>query len=58
MTKTEIREQLQAKGLINTNGSRDPLWVAAFQACNEGRAQKLKMGCGSCYNEVRKWLLS
>lgn len=58
MTKTEIREQMQAKGVLNTNGSRDPLWVAAFEAFNQGQTSKLKMGCGSCYAKVRNWLLS
>ncbi len=56
MTKQEIRQQLEAKGLLKTNNSRDPLWIKAFELFNEGQRIKLKMGCGSCFNKVRSWL--
>lgn len=57
MTREEIRSAMQAKGILDTNGSRDPLWGQAFEAYNQGKSQKLKMGsCGSCYNIVRQWL--
>lgn len=58
MTREEIRAGLQAKGILDTSGSRDPLWVQAFELHNQGKSQKLKMGCGSCYNIVRQWLKS
>lgn len=58
MTKQEIKDQLQAKGLLETTGSRDTLWIKAFDEYNKanpGKALKIS-SCGSCYNEVRKWL--
>lgn len=58
MTKGEIKAKMVEKGILNTNGSRDPLWVEAFQLFNDGQTQKLKMGCGSCYSKVRNWLNS
>lgn len=56
MTKQEIRAAMEAKGIFKTNGSRDALWVKAFELFNDGQKVKLKMGCGSCYNKVRSWL--
>jgi hypothetical protein len=56
MTKTEIKTQMEAKGIFKTNGSRDALWVKAFELYNETQKMKLRMGCGSCYNKVRSWL--
>lgn len=56
MTREEIRAGLQAKGILEGSGSRDPLWQAAFQAYESANKKKLNLGCGSCYNEVRRWL--
>lgn len=57
MTKQDIKAAMDAKGIFKTNGSRDELWVKAFEMYNSGQNSKLKMGCGSCYNKVREWLL-
>ena len=58
MTKQELKTQMEANGILRMSGSKHPLWVEAFKMFNEGKRQSLKMGCGSCYNKVREWLLS
>ena len=58
MTKQELKTQMIAKGILNTFGSRDPLWIEAFKLYNEGQKLKLNMGCGSCYSKVRQWIQS
>jgi hypothetical protein len=59
MTKQELKTAMIAKGILNTSGSRDPLWIQAFEEYNKSHSPKLVVSsCGSCYNEVRKWLNS
>lgn len=58
MTREELRTALQAKGILEGSGSRDPLWQAAFHAYEYANKKKLNLGCGSCYNIVRQWLKS
>lgn len=58
MTKAEIKTQMEAAGILKTSGSKHNLWVEAFKLYNSGKSQHLKMGCGSCYNKVREWLLN
>lgn len=56
MTREELRTALEAKGILGASGSRDLLWVQAFAAYQADTKKKLNLGCGSCYNEVRRWL--
>lgn len=56
MTREELRAAMQAKGILEASGSRDLLWVQAFAAFQADTKKKLNLGCGSCYNEVRRWL--
>jgi len=56
MTKSELKEKMQAAGILQTYGSRHELWVKAFEMYNQGNKLHLKMGCGSCFSKVRNWL--
>lgn len=59
MTKQEIKAAMIAKNILNNTGSRDALWLQAFEEYNKTHTPKLTVSsCGSCYNEVRKWLNS
>lgn len=58
MTREELRAAMQAQNILDAGNSRHPLWAQAFDLFNSGKSQKLKMGCGSCFNEVRRWLKS
>lgn len=58
MSKTELRDALQAKGLLEKTGSNDPLWRQAFDLHYRETKIKLQMSCGGCWNRVRNWLKS
>jgi hypothetical protein len=58
MTKQEIKAEMERLLIFKTNGSRHDLWNKAFEMYNAGKSQKLRQGCGSCYQKVREWLVS
>lgn len=58
MTRLEIRDDLKARGLFDKTGSRDSVWMKAFDLYYRETKRKLSTSCGSCYSTLRKWLNS
>jgi hypothetical protein len=58
MDKAQLRAEMERLQILNTSGSRHTLWVQAFDLFNQGKSTKLRMGCGTCYTQVRNWLKS
>ena len=56
MTKAEIKADLKARNLFDKTGSRDPVWMKAFDLYYKETKRKLSTGCGSCYNTLRRWM--
>lgn len=57
MTKQELKNAIQAKGIMHTTKSQDPLWKEAFDLYNRTNRQSQRISCGACWNKVREWLL-
>ncbi len=58
MTKQEVLEELKSTGNINSH-RRTPTWEKAFDLYNAAHPNnKRKIGCGTCFNDVKKWLQS
>jgi len=59
MTKTELYQALKAKGIFDTNSSRDDLWYKALKLYQtETGIKGLSLGCSGCMTKVRNWLQS
>lgn len=56
MTKYEIRDDLKARGLFDKTGSRDPMWMKAFETYYRETKRRLSQSCGSCYQTLRRWM--
>lgn len=58
MTKHEIKADLKARGLFDTNAGKDHTWQKAFQLYYQETRMRLSTSCGSCYTRLRNWMNS
>jgi len=56
MSKVEILAELRANGQIDIF-RRSPSWEKAFDLYKKEKGGHKNMNCGSCYGDVKKWLL-
>lgn len=55
MTNKEALQAVTAEGSIG-KFSRTPAWEKAFNAFNAATGKNLRPSCGSCFQEVLRWM--
>lgn len=57
MTRKELHHQMQVSGNIERRGKEIAEWKQAFDMYKrETGDTTVSIGCGSCFNKVKKWL--
>lgn len=59
MNRSELLSRLRATGQVNQIGNDDsPEWARAFELYRAAGGGSVDMGCSSCWNKVRDWILN
>lgn len=59
MDRSQLLQQLRASGQINSIGNEEsPEWQRAFELYKLAGGGAVDMGCSSCWNKVRDWMLN
>lgn len=57
--KRDLLTRLRASGKVNQIGDETvPEWREAFELYKESGGGAVDMGCSSCWNKVREWILN
>lgn len=59
MNRSELLSRLRTTGQVNKIGNEDsPEWKRAFELYQAAGGGAVDMGCSSCWNKVRDWILN
>lgn len=58
MDRPTLLNELKVTREIHYFNSESRLWKRAFELYKEARGEKLDMGCGKCFDKVKKFIES
>lgn len=58
MDKATLLQELKASHQFQTFNSESKLWKRAFEMYQQERGEVLDMGCGKCWDKVKKFIES